>query len=456
MPRQKLALLPFTILVVILLAVRGTMGGNPQPPETANQDKPYPIYAENPNDAWNRIFHSLFSRRVKTRYSNEFPERGPFRPPSEYLSPSPALRKVSTRVFEHFESGDRAIDPLYPIDPAYPSPYIGARQVLDGPLYTELTEALREALSDSSERSALARALMQSDLWSAFDILRAYPLEGLEEHRRILLNMLAHLMKKIALTPANVDSLPDNYTLAIGKSGLPDLFTSGAGWMEVQWFPDREHDAAAGFRRVARAFVKPARSPKDTQKFLNSLRNTDGQELLEALDGVAIVIQLILIDAEGKLLPSPITSDVQLRLFAKTPDGQFKATEVRQYELSRGILLSQAGSGGFVLETDSAPAYLPAAGNDYDFASRHPLRARAAGVDPPILVKLRTRCASCHSMDLTLIFTFEMKPDPTVPVPRVRQLNPASHEAADHVISRKIAEDSWKALRQYFSSPSPG
>jgi hypothetical protein len=456
MARQRFASWHLGITPVILLVLSGTIIGRSQvsqPQEAANEDKPQSIYAENSNDAWNRIFYCLFSRRVKTRYSSEFHVSGPFASP-RYAGVAPNARylQVSARLFERFETGDRAIDPLYPIDRAYPSPYLGASQVLDVPFYTQLTEALQEAQNDNTERPILARALMQSDLWSAFDILYAYPLEHFEEHRRILLDMLAHFIKKIALTPAEVEALPDNYTFAMGKSGLPDLFNRGGGWMEVQWFPTREHDIAAGFRRVTRVFIKPAGRAMDAQKFLDSLRSSDGQNLVASLDGVAIVIQLLLIDCEGRLTPSPVTSDVQLRMFEKTRDGHFKTTEMQEYELSRRLILNQHGSGGFNLEDDTAPAYLPAAGS-YGFASRQFTRA---AVDPPLLVKLRTRCGSCHGSDSTQVFTFARRLDPTVPTLPVRQLNMAVHEAADYVMSQKVAREDWKALRQYFNTLPPG
>ena len=455
MPAQTSKSCPLLVALVFICFFLGAVfNGEPQPGQRkdgAEADEPQAIYAKNSDDPWNRIFYCLFSRRVTYRYSNEFPEGAPFNPPT-YVPMSPQERnlQVSTGLFERFETGDRAIDPLYHIDPAYPSPYLGPRQVLNDPLYTQLIEALREAQNEKTERPALARALMQSDLWSAFDILYAHPLEPLEEHRRILLEMLAHFIKKIALPPVGIEALPDNYSLAVGKSGLPDLFEPRSGWIELQWSPNREHDSAAGFRRATRVFVKPAHTAKNTQKFLNSLRDLDRKNLLAKLDGVAIVAQLLLIDAQDRIMPSRVTSDVQLRWFAKTRDGRFKSTETREYELSRGFVLSQNSSGGLILERDTAPAYLPAAGNDYGFASR---LFTPTGVDPPLLVKLRTRCASCHGSDLTLVMTFQMHP--RVPTPNVKQLNPASHEAADYVMSRKVAEDDWGSLEEYIKSVAP-
>ena len=76
---------------------------------------------------------------------------------------------------------------------------------------------------------------MQSDLWSAFDTLDAYPAKSFGEQPDIPLAMLAQLIKKIALTPAEIDSLPDNFSLSLQKYGLPDIFQPAGGWLEVQW-----------------------------------------------------------------------------------------------------------------------------------------------------------------------------------------------------------------------------
>jgi hypothetical protein len=47
----------------------------------------------------------------------------------------------------------------------------GSMLVLRGPAYAKFTESPRTALDDNSPRSAAARAMMQSDLWGAYDEL---------------------------------------------------------------------------------------------------------------------------------------------------------------------------------------------------------------------------------------------------------------------------------------------
>src|SRR5579862_3621172 len=116
---------------------------------------PRAIYSSDPNDSWNRIFYYLFSRRIETRLSDQFAEGAPF------------VDGISTRLFERDEIGDRAIDPLYPSNFANTGTYL----VLTDPAYANFKKALQDALDDNGQRSPVARALMQSDLWGAHDIL---------------------------------------------------------------------------------------------------------------------------------------------------------------------------------------------------------------------------------------------------------------------------------------------
>lgn len=44
-----------------------------QSPNSVFLDAPAAIYAPDPNDSWNKIFFYLFSRRVETRVTDEFP-----------------------------------------------------------------------------------------------------------------------------------------------------------------------------------------------------------------------------------------------------------------------------------------------------------------------------------------------------------------------------------------------
>jgi hypothetical protein len=399
-----------------------------------------PIYSRNPQDSWNRIFSLFFSRRFQVYLSSDFPEAAPFD-----NSASDADLRVSTRLFERTETGDRAIDPLY-----YPphDSREGRTQLLDEPTYSEFMAAMHEALADNSPRPPLARAWMQSDLWSAYDILDQ-PLfkedrsEELEARHAAALDAIARMIRKVALTPQEIQALPDNYSQAKNALALPDLFNPESGWVQVQWFPEHAHDSEAGFRRFSRIFVKPVRSTKDTQKLLDGLRNPE-RNPADSLDGAAILIQLILIDAQGKLTPTHLTSEVEFRQFEKNPNGAFKKTQIRVCEISRGLLLRQPETGGLVSEEESAQAF----SGGYSFAA--PGFAEGGNTDKqrPVVVKLRSRCIGCHGLDATSLMSFNMKMPPHFHAPPVKQLNPAEFEAADYAIAQKMKY--FQSLAAYF------
>lgn len=82
-----------------------------------------------------------------------------------------------------------------------------------------------------------------------------------------------------------------------------------------------------------------------------------------------LLVQNLIIDTAGNVVPSPLTQDVQLRRFYRDGNGTITHTEVGQYELSRAMLLNDSTSGGFIAFDASAASYLPDAGNDYGFAT---------------------------------------------------------------------------------------
>ncbi len=294
---------------------------------------------------------------------------------------------------------------------------------------------------------------MQSDLWSAYDQLYGEYTQPdqseLEQHRRVIADLLGHLIKKIALTPEEIRSLPDNYSAAAGRQSLPDLFAKDSGWIEILWFPHRMHEEAANDRRVARVFLKPTHPTRDLQKFVNAQREENGDPIRD-LDGVALIMQLLLIDTQGKLTPTTLTTDVQVRLFEKSAAGSFKAAKVQMAEISRRLFISDPASGGLAPEAEDSPAYFPVAGNDYSFAS-----PQVIVEGPPIQVHLRTRCAFCHGDDLTQVMTFSIALPPRFLTPPLRQLDPAANREADDVVSRKEKASGLQGLDARISQ-APG
>jgi hypothetical protein len=411
---------------------------------------PEAIYSGDPNDSWNRIFYYLFSRRIETRLSDQFPEGAPF------------VDGVSTRLFERDEVGDRAIDPLYP------SNFVnaGRRLVLTDPAFGNFRKALQDAIDDHTQRSAVARALLQSDLWGAHDLLffQFPPVEEEElgERRLVALDLISRLIKKIALTPDEIKALPRNYSATVREHSFPDMFAKDSPWVEVLWFYPRSHDDVAGFRRTARVFLKLKQPQPDVQQLLDGMPDRQESNPIFGLDGAALVTQVLLIDSQGKLEPTSLTSEVQVRLFEavnresikpddgtlKMMDGTFERARLQVCEISRRLFLREPESGGLVLEESNSPAY---AGH-YGFAEGEPVDQgdpdQRSQVASPIQVTLRARCAFCHGDGLTQLNTFAIVRPPHPPA--VRRLNPSEHVTAKFVIERKEKQRDFQALLAYF------
>jgi hypothetical protein len=393
------------------------------------------IYSSDPQDPWNRIFYFLFSRRIETRLDYEFPEGAPF------------VDDVSTSTFGRDEIGDRAIDPLYPSH----SVITGSRLVLTEPAYSEFRKALQAALDEKVARAPLARALMQSDLWGAYDKL-FFPFpppdeKELGQHRLGALELIARLIRKIALTADEIKALPNNYSSARMRQSLPDVFGQDSGWIEVVWLDPRQHDIFAGFRRTSRVFLKPTQPQPELQKFLDGLPARVESDPIAGLDGVALITQLLLVDTRGKLRPTALTSEAQVRLFEKKKDGTLQKTSLQVCEMSRKLFLGDPAGGGLVLEAENTPVY----NGSYGFAEGEPDGAGEGQVGSPVQVTLRARCAFCHGDDLTQLNTFSIARPPHSPGPAVRQLNRAAHQTTNFDIKQKMKEKDFAALRAYFN-----
>jgi hypothetical protein len=325
----------------------------------------------------------------------------------------------------------------------------GPWEILRDPRYSQLETALSAVISSTRSRPPLARALMQDDVWAAYDILRAPRLfrsplgrgtvtdtDVPGKRRDDLLPLLARAIRSLALTRAEIAALPDMYALAARTHSLPDLFGLRSDWMEVRWLTERVHDRAADYRRAARIFVKPTSRPGDEAAFLDGL-----QKNASAIDAVALVIQNLLVADGGSVVPSPLVFEVQIRRSQKDNAGRATGAEISVLELSRKLLLASPETGGLAAYDQESPAYLPVAGNDYGFATRPRLEAE------PVLVPMRERCLSCHSRGVGNLITFAFHIDPKQPKPHVDRLKPADNAHAKDVASRKMAREDFRALQ---------
>ena len=398
------------------------------------------VYSDDSGDPWNRLFSLMFTRTVTHRKTSEFADAGPFTRLGENDF---RLFPVSTKTFERFEHGDRAIAPFYPsIDflylPRTPPP-------LTDPRFGGLADALSAALADNRPRSPIDRVLMQHDLWAVFDRLRPG-----DQRLPLLVRMIA----KIALAREEIAALPDQYALARPTLSLPDLFAAGSPWQELVWFDRRSHDTDAAYRQATRVFVLPLDSVTDRRAFVDDLRflgspmeaslrghEERGNKALSQLAGAALVMQMLTIDNKGDVVPTPLVYTVQTRMFATDRNGK-PATVPAEHELSRRLLRTQPEKGGLQTFSAHEPAYTAPSGNDYGFASPN-----FGTIREPILGTVATRCMTCHGQGPHL-FTFSVHFKEMAPL---RLLDQPNEDRARFVAAQKKTREDYKRLRALFA-----
>jgi len=433
--------------VLVTAAVGFLLLGSQQPFDPARgaleRLAPQPIYSADPTDPWNQLFFLLFTRTVHARVIAD--GAAPFAAGDERL-------RVSDRSVTRIESGDRATDPLYPtwiwmgsasFDFAPGEPW----RILQDGRYAQFRTALEAVQRTTASRTPMARALMQADLWSVHDTLHALTVaRGISrthpdrvERASELLPLVASTMRALALTRDEIARLPDTYGAAMKTLKLPNVTASASGWMEIKWFPTRDHDTAAQFRRATRVFVNPVRKPADQAAFLDGFREGHGDDR-GALDSVALVTQLMLVARDGSVVPSPIAYEVQVRgTAARTRNG-----DTPQYELSRQRLLSSPTTGGLVPFAAAEAAYMPMAGNDLSFATPPQLDG------DPVVAPLSVRCATCHGSaraGVGHMMTFSRHTVPGQALPHVERLNSTANPHASSVAMKKMEQENYKALR---------
>jgi hypothetical protein len=400
------------------------------------------IYSDDAADPWNRLFSIMFTRSVVHRKTSEFGDAGPFTKLGENDF---RLFAVSMRTFERFEDGDRAITPFYPsLDYLYQSPRGASRPPFNDGRLEPFARVLQEAFADTRPRTPVARVLMQADLWAVFD--RLTPGDP-------RLAPLARMIAKLALSRGEIAALPDQYALARRSLDLPDLFSPGSAWHEIVWFDHRMHDRDVGFRQATRVFLRADGAVAHPRGLFDQLRHIaafmepphsrsheGGVHALERISGAALAMQLLTIDTGGDIVPTPLFQTVQIRSFPAGPDGR-KTTVAMEHELSRAGARTLERTGGMRTFRGTDPAYVPAAGNDYGFAS-----PQLSPVREPILGTLDTRCAACHGRGSHL-FTFSVHAKEMAPV---RVLPQPNADRARYVVEQKKTREDYKRLRALF------
>lgn len=271
------------------------------------------IFDPEPNHIWNRTYGCLFIRQ------------------------SP----------DGTEYGVEALDPLL---------WQQTKHLLIGDSHRSAVACLDEFLRSHAERTVrdpLKRAILQHDLWAVFDWAAAG--DDLPQQRHDLEVRLAEAIRRLALTPKQVRALPDTYVAAVAAQQFapaygprnsqqpflpPELLGPDGPWVCLSAYSE-EPTAIAHFSGRSRflAFMRVPGGRAATLAHVRKLRSSPEAPLLlgdfpptllnlalpqfPVGTQVALLRQAIIIDNEGKLVPTALTESLQLRVYhAITPGTQ--------------------------------------------------------------------------------------------------------------------------------------
>jgi len=255
-------------------------------------------YSDDPHHIWNRVHRRLMERH--DRYGNVY--------------------------------GCDDVDPLL---------WQNTDLLLRGSAYRETVILLDEFTRTHAERlirEPLARAIFQRDLWAVFEWL-AGPLRGHEKQRAELERRLATIIKALALTPSEIQHLPDVYAALAGSVTSDDfLFPDPAGsWILVARDDGTPIAPIHSFRFSHSLFLVYLRLPTDGPRpsaYLEALRtfsrkNPEGAcfppdppcspPQFPVGTELALFRRALLIDSSGHPQVSPITESIQLRRYREIP-----------------------------------------------------------------------------------------------------------------------------------------
>jgi hypothetical protein len=375
------------------------------------------VYDPDPEHLWNRLFRQFFSRT--TNDGQEF--------------------------------GWNSLDPLL-----WPE----TTHLLEGASYRQTLQLLDEFLSTGGElliSDPLKRAMFQRDLWAVFDWL-GIATGGFAEQREALQEKIALILKKLALTEQEIQSLPDNYTAAVDSGAFPASFQDQdpnlaflpAGFLE----PDggwvclgrgagpiaMTHTEEFPFfgRSIFLVFMRVPGSRDATLSFLQEL-NEARQPVLPGVLEVALVRRALLIDTQGGLVLSPIVESIQIRHFRPTQT-------FYEFELDRTLLFN--GFSGGLQPVDKVLMLFRSHGDGF----------LAGYIEEAQIPEL---CKGCHIdegmsiLGVTSILSYSRArfPLPDGGQPVLAAATP--EQEAQALVAWKTGQESWQKLQTLWHSKKP-
>jgi hypothetical protein len=261
-----------------------------------------------------------------------------------------------------------------------------SQYLLRGSSADRAVAALEEFVRDKGERlidDPVKRAVLQRDLWLVFNWLSD---RTDSPERKRLGDLLAAVIHRVALSPEQIARLPDNYAAAVASGRVadrfdrdrpersylpPDLMKPDGPWVCVgrtNGPAAPQHLAEGGGNRFTNStflvflkfpvgreatldflkrlatFDKPLYVPNTDEKSSRSLPNLPNQDLPQWPRGteVALVRRAMLIDSNGRVVASPLTESVQLRVMRTDTPAMTAKTVEELYRLPGGAPDAQA------------------------------------------------------------------------------------------------------------------
>ena len=447
----------FSVAGIFLAILTATLSGMGDPrPSSESSAGAVAIYDPDPGHIWNRLHAAFFVRE-------DLPETA---------------------------SLPDALDPPYWYHTTYLLTQLSHQKAL------RLLDEFLQTHAEKLIHDPVKRAILQRDLRAVFD-WSAGRAAGSDEEKRELQGRLGEVVHRLALTPAQLSSLPDNYAQAVASGEFakeydpghreraflpPDLFEPQGPWVELEGrgkpLPVAEqHDSFFSGRSSFLVFLRLPGGRKATFDYLKALWNspmpsTPSPHLsplqdeapnpdlpqLPAGTQVALIRQMTLFDNQGKLTATPVTESVQIRVYRSVTASTSPAVGIDQMvaksgqdcyaiRLSRPLLFANQSGGFKAARPDERDFTLFGGGGPDEGSPGH--YASLASYHP-----VTKACVMCHrEVGLQSLRTLArlQKPNP------FQQDLPAEAFALRwwqdaRVLSWKQSQNNWRLLSGYLQT----
>ncbi|MBC8290238.1 MAG: hypothetical protein H8E37_07965 [Planctomycetes bacterium] len=322
----------------------------------------------------------LLSSSFRISFAEDSAEPGPYSPDRDQL-----WNRLHRGLFLRTDAASR--QHIHSTDPLL---YRGGKFLLTGEPHRKAVSLLDEFLKQDAKavasQSLVRRAMLQRDLWGAFDYVAWYPDEWVHRSRfepaaMKLRSRLARAIGRLSLTKRELTELQENYAAAVAsgdfalehdsenpkKPFLPaDLFDPKGNWVRfrdpVIKTAEQNHFQGSGGRAIHLTFLRLPEGREATQKYLNEVsRRTGSDKQFPVGTMAALVRRAIVINQAGRMQPVPITELVQIRVYRRIPEdpkanfhGDLGEQDVYEFVLDREKLF--AGKHGLRAVTPDEPS----------------------------------------------------------------------------------------------------